>query len=167
MKKTCHWCKMVFWTCRGWQKFCRNKCRAKSAQGKYKKYYDDYRKRNREKIRSRWIARRTNLDYRLKVNEQRHSRAKALRLRIIRHLGGKCRWCKFDDWRALQVDHVVGGGIKERSALTATAYAKKILASLPGEVYQLLCANCNQIKRYECGEGFGANARRKNGQSHS
>ena len=35
------------------------------------------------------------------------------RLKILKFLGNKCIKCGFNDWRALQVDHVNGGGRKE------------------------------------------------------
>ena len=77
------------------------------------------------------------------------------RMAIITKLGGKCVRCGFADWRALQVDHVNGGGTKERRlAVSMRRYYKAILASAEAQTgeYQLLCANCNQIKRYEEGE---------------
>jgi hypothetical protein len=82
------------------------------------------------------------------------SRAK-VRQQIIAALGGKCQRCGFDDWRALQVDHVNGGGSRHRSTyVSMSRYYKDILASAQAQSgeYQLLCANCNQVKRYEAGE---------------
>ncbi len=72
-----------------------------------------------------------------------------LRQRIVELLGRKCVRCGFNDWRALQVDHVNGGGDLERRTLKLTTirFIDHLLAS-HGK-YQLLCANCNWIKRYE------------------
>jgi len=77
-------------------------------------------------------------------------RISSLRKRIINKLGGKCVRCGFDDVRALQVDHVNGGGKKEIGTFTRNwrTYYKRVLADETGK-YQLLCANCNWIKRYE------------------
>lgn len=73
------------------------------------------------------------------------------RLRIIEHLGGVCGRCGIDDWRVLQVDHVLGGGRQERlSSTSGDRYYDEIMESPPGK-YQLLCANCHQIKHYEDG----------------
>lgn len=70
---------------------------------------------------------------------------------IFEVLGDKCVRCGFNDWRALQVDHINGGGNQERKqAISMSRYYKDILLS--PEKYQILCANCNQIKRYEDGE---------------
>ncbi len=60
-------------------------------------------------------------------------------------LGDKCAICGFDDERALEVDHINGGGYKERLKIKSVGIYRKIII---GEVdnYQLLCSNCNSIK---------------------
>ena len=71
---------------------------------------------------------------------------------VIEFLGGKCIQCGFSDKRALQIDHINGGGSKERKEKGFNAeFHKHVLKSLMnGEnKYQLLCANCNWIKRFE------------------
>lgn len=75
------------------------------------------------------------------------------RLSILMLLGGKCELCSNNDSRVLQVDHVNGGGSKEiRNVATGSgAYLRRIFRN--PENYQLLCANCNWIKRWERGEG--------------
>lgn len=72
-------------------------------------------------------------------------------------LGGVCVRCGFDDPRALQIDHVNGNGCK--TPFNNYNLAAKMIRALPGS-YQLLCANCNWIKRAERNEhrkadGFG------------
>lgn len=66
-------------------------------------------------------------------------------------LGSKCKKCGFDDIRALQVDHVNGGGTKEIRKLGGGAYWNRVIKSVLNNEnkYQLLCANCNWIKRFE------------------
>lgn len=77
----------------------------------------------------------------------------AQRCKAIEHLGGKCLGCGFDDFRALQIDHINGGGNQERKQLSCgpTGYYKLVIEDTTGK-YQLLCANCNMIKRIENGE---------------
>ena len=77
-------------------------------------------------------------------------RRRALRAAALAHLGGVCCRCGFSDVRALQIDHVNGGGSKEHRAIRNDGIHRKVLAGEPG--YQLLCANCNWIKRVENGE---------------
>lgn len=66
-------------------------------------------------------------------------------------LGGKCVQCGFSDVRALQIDHINGGGNKDRrsSGGPSTYYGivQKSFSNGDGK-YQLLCANCNMIKRF-------------------
>lgn len=68
-------------------------------------------------------------------------------------MGNKCIKCGYLDWRALQVDHINGGGSKDRKEQGTGFWEKVIKSYKSGEgKYQLLCANCNFIKRYENNE---------------
>ena len=74
------------------------------------------------------------------------------RQEIIDLLGGVCVECGFSDLRALQIDHINGGGHQERVKRgNGHTYYNHILREIDAgkELYQLLCANCNWIKRYE------------------
>lgn len=68
-------------------------------------------------------------------------------------LGSKCIKCGFLDTRALQVDHVNSGGNRERRTTRldgVNLYNWIITHPVEALVkYQLLCANCNWIKRWE------------------
>jgi len=78
-------------------------------------------------------------------------------------LGGKCAKCGFDDYRALQIDHINGDGYKERKSKGVgqkyIGNCNTVKKVCKGELknYQLLCANCNWIKRYENNEHRGNN----------
>ncbi|SRR6266404_479913 len=74
-----------------------------------------------------------------------------LRLRVLRALGGKCARCGFSDWRALQVDHV-DGFPEVRLRRDALYRDIRLSIHLGIKKYQCLCANCNQIKKYENNE---------------
>lgn len=98
------------------------------------------------------------------TKEERYKRARKkvleIRVEMLTTLGGKCKKCGFADSRALQVDHINGGGNKERmSGRTSGYYFKNVTESfLRGEnKYQLLCANCNWVKRHENNECGGKN----------
>lgn len=69
-----------------------------------------------------------------------------LRLEVIRALGGKCAQCGIEDPRILQIDHIHGGG--SRRGLPPYP---KILEKIDEAktLYQVLCANCNFLKRVE------------------
>lgn len=71
-------------------------------------------------------------------------------------LGNMCKRCGFNDPRALQVDHINGGGSKDKKNITRHYYNVVIESVMAGEKkYQLLCANCNWIKRAEKQEVAG------------
>lgn len=81
-----------------------------------------------------------------------NSYQKKLRIRAIKALGKKCCKCGFDDERALQIDHINGGGSKDRGGKnTNIGWARRYNAIINNETneFQLLCANCNFIKRHE------------------
>lgn len=80
---------------------------------------------------------------------------KRLREQIHALLGGKCGRYGFTDPRALQVDHRNGNGLhykhegKEYAYRGVFLYNKILKGVFPKEHFQLLCANCNWIKRHE------------------
>jgi hypothetical protein len=91
-------------------------------------------------------------------NDVRAARSAELRATkrrdALQFLGGACVRCGFDDERALQIDHVNGGGKREIAALASGSYGvlMRVLSGVSG--YQLLCANCNWIKKHEQREGM-------------
>ena len=99
----------------------------------------EYRKKNIEKVR------KSQRDYKAKRKKEIHTL-----------LGCECIKCGFKDSRALQIDHINGGGYTERKQYnkSPSKYYKNILKSIINKEnkYQLLCANCNWIKRYENNE---------------
>lgn len=62
-------------------------------------------------------------------------------------LGQECSNCGFSDIRALQIDHVNGGGSKARKSHSGTSGLYFVLNNI--HLFQILCANCNWIKRHE------------------
>lgn len=82
-------------------------------------------------------------------NAYHKNRRAEARQKVLEFLGCICIHCGFSDTRALQIDHVNGGGTKEwnRGAL---AYDRKYeMVYATPQNYQILCANCNWIKRHE------------------
>jgi hypothetical protein len=85
------------------------------------------------------------------LEHKRKSRTK-IKFRIFELLGRKCNNCNFSDWRALQIDHVKGNGKQDRLKFgDSGSYYLHILKEIEkgSKEYQLLCANCNWIKRWE------------------
>jgi hypothetical protein len=90
-----------------------------------------------------------------------------IKSKIFNLLGNKCanpyniRHGNFlEDKRCFQIDHIHGGGTRqirlEARKHGKYGYLRKILTDLENssKEYQLLCANCNQIKRIEEKEDY-------------
>jgi len=73
------------------------------------------------------------------------------RMKAFVALGGPvCTKCGFTDIRALQFDHIIGGtGRKERKKYNGRMGSfYKYVAETGKSKFQVLCANCNTIKRH-------------------
>lgn len=80
-----------------------------------------------------------------------------LRLQVTQHLGGCCVQCGYDvPGPALQIDHINGDGAAERRKKPAARQVLRDALNDTAGRYQLLCANCNQIKRIENSEHKGS-----------
>lgn len=69
---------------------------------------------------------------------------------LFARYGERCVRCGFSDRRALQFDHIAGGGTQDRKryAPSSNSYWRYVLDAPKGK-FQVLCANCNSIKRHE------------------
>ena len=79
-----------------------------------------------------------------------------LRLKIVDLLGGKCVSCGYTDKRALVIDHIKNNGSIERKEYTRNGLLKRVLTHM--DEYQVLCCNCNVIKRFIEGDLKNANS---------
>lgn len=85
--------------------------------------------------------------------EYHKNKDRKLRKRVLTFLGDKCIKCGITDFRVLQIDHINGNGYQEQKVNNwgghnTHRYYYHIL-EVKGKGYQLLCANCNWVKRYE------------------
>ena len=127
----------------------------KTRQKAYKKY-------NNSEKQKKCMQKYLNSDNYLKrIPSIRKSQKEYLRNQrnaAIEILGNVCVRCGFGDRRAIQIDHINGGGSKERKERKYKGnFYKNVINSVLSEEnkYQLLCANCNWIKRYENNEHKG------------
>lgn len=123
---------------------------------------EEYRQRQRERAK-RWyyehrdqVLREHKKDYdsskesvALKVVENRNH----WKGRAYERLGNKCVRCGFNNPMALQLDHVAGGGSQIMRASRTRSYSSyyRDIALAPDGIekhIQILCCNCNMIKRY-------------------
>jgi len=114
-----------------------------------KKYYDGNKqtiKNNHDNWRKKYPH--LNEKDKLKIRERTLRRRKEL----ISFLGGECVHCGISDTRCLQFDHKHGGGCKEvklfkgQKSMFMFYYRNPHIAQFK---LQILCANCNSIKRIE------------------
>jgi hypothetical protein len=106
------------------------------------KYYRDYYWNNIEKSRGR--SRESNKMIRRNIRSE-----------VLKILGGKCARCGIKDPRVLQVDHIEGNGHKDMMNKWKNRrydFFKHIIKNPDFTKYQLLCANCNWIKKFEMNE---------------
>lgn len=111
-----------------------------------REYQARYRIANREHLLELARVQSKDPDVKLRRTASRRRTTRKLRQAVLDLFGGKCGTCGFDDWRALQIDHIAGGGYQERKRINQYQVSKRVLAH--SDEYQLLCANCNWIKRY-------------------
>lgn len=108
-----------------------------------------YKRKKLEKSKENYWKNRT---YHLKWHREHW---KKLREDVLIFVGGehgiRCKVCCFDDVRALQIDHVNGGGRKEIVSFKDNKKYLEHIKKKP-ENYQILCANCNWIKKCEKNE---------------
>ena len=91
-------------------------------------------------------------NYQAKVRRKIANRKSTLRLKVVNFLGGECVRCGVRDLRCLQLDHINGEGEKHDEKYHDRALMYRYYLNHPEVVikkYQILCANCNWIKRYE------------------
>ena len=128
---------------------------------KHRDYYLNYYATHREHIRelAKTCYRRHKAAGKVFYNLKTAKLAKQYRLRIKSKLfdilGNKCVHCGFSDVRALQIDHVHGNGTRHIKEVGRNhQYFLYVLNAVKNgsKNYQLLCANCNWIKRYEMQE---------------
>ncbi len=74
-----------------------------------------------------------------------------IRDKVFVMFGGKCVRCGFTDYRALQLDHIHRAKEKRNGHFRAGQglYASILRGEQDTSEFQLLCANCNWIKRVE------------------
>ena len=129
----------------------------KDSYANWGKYYREYKrkqlKNNPEKVREQakkyYYNNHTNR--RILLNKHNKITRNRLRSSVLGILNNKCNKCELSDVRTLQIDHIFGKGGKERQEFNPRKYLKKVLNSIRENKneYQLLCANCNWIKRRE------------------
>lgn len=122
----------------------RNPEKASSA---YKKWYEANKDKARQQKRE--SMKRLRAANPAKFNAQSCAAKARERAALYEMYGHTCVRCGFDDKRALTLDHIKNNGSTERAELGERGvYRRAKSAHLPEE-YQILCMNCQFIKRAE------------------
>lgn len=82
-------------------------------------------------------------------NESNLRRRRKMRMEVITAYGGQCACCGETRWEFLVIDHIYGGGNKERKANKCSSfefYRQLKAAGFPNDKFRLLCHNCNQTR---------------------
>jgi hypothetical protein len=89
----------------------------------------------------------------IRVREIQKKYREKLRLQILTHYSGgqpKCAHCNCHDDRVLTIDHINGNGNKHRRNIGAgTGFYAWLKRNNFPEGFQVLCMNCNWLKRME------------------
>jgi len=110
-----------------------------------------YREKNREVVRERVKRSRSNPGAIEKQRERERQQNQTWRVRALMFHGGLCTECGVNDMRVLTLDHVNGDGYSKRAEGLRSIRAFMDAVKNP-EGYQVLCHNCNWVKRLANGE---------------
>lgn len=78
------------------------------------------------------------------TKERRKQQYVDLRKQALAGYGNKCACCGEQRFEFLAIDHVNGGGRKERETKSTQQIARKIINNNFPPEYRVLCHNCNQ-----------------------
>ena len=119
----------------------------------YPEYSKNWYLKNKERISERYHKKKHTSEFKIKKNKQRIRYMNLWKSKVFKILGESCVNCGFSDKRALQIDHINGDGYLENRKRNAAHYRKVVESVLREEKrYQILCCNCNWIKRHENNE---------------
>lgn len=134
-----------------------------------KEYARQYRQKNREKLREyqrNYFAKirekralQLHMGY-LRNREEKLQKAKErgwlAKFKVLEYYGGgkcACVRCSYDDIRALTIDHINGGGQKQRKESrvipSGTHFYSYLIKQNYPKGFQTLCTNCQRIKQFE------------------
>ena len=122
-------------------------------------YLRAYYEKNRDRLLADGKVR--GAKWRVENRQYKRDRARQVcaerKAKIVELLCGNCIRCGFGDIRALQIDHINGCHLSRRDRIKSgeqgeRLYTRLLKRGIDFTRYQLLCANCNWIKRVENGE---------------
>lgn len=109
-----------------------------------------WKEENKEHVRE--INLQSGRRFRIKNKGYYNKYYLSIKQKMFEIIGCRCIKCGLDDFRTLQFDHINGGGGKEIKQFGNSVVMLRYYVKHPEEAkekLQVLCANCNWIKRYE------------------
>jgi hypothetical protein len=107
-------------------------------------------KKSKAIVKSKYLS-KAELAKREQINSRRRKLYKKnsaiFKKKAFDLLGNKCKKCGETEKLVLQIDHIKGGGNKERRGLNSLYRYKKVLEDK--KKYQILCARCNWLKMHK------------------
>jgi hypothetical protein len=114
---------------------------------RHREWYQKNKQRLRESKRK--AMRKYRAEKPEHYREQSRLAKKRLKDKVFETFCAVCINCGFDDKRALTLDHVLNNGAEERKAIGERGVYRRALESKYRNEYQVLCMNCQFIKRVE------------------
>lgn len=113
----------------------------------------EHRLKNRKKYNEaamRWYYSRTEEQKQRKRDNTKiwqRNRYKLLRELVIEKYGNKCNCCGETIKEFLTIDHINGGGIKDRKQWSSIYFLNQMIKDYNSDKYQILCWNCNCARK--------------------
>ena len=86
------------------------------------------------------------------MNERDRRRNYRLKVEMVSMMGGECTGCGLTEISLLTVDHIDNDGYKTKNRQKGMSFYRKILrGTVSSDRLQLLCYNCNNVKRVNGG----------------
>jgi len=117
------------------------------ASAAYKKWYEA--NKDTARVQKREVMKRLRAENPEKYNAQSAAARARQREQLHEMYGHVCTRCGFDDKRALTLDHINNDGNVERAELGERGVYRKARKEHQPQHYQILCMNCQFIKRTE------------------
>jgi hypothetical protein len=80
-----------------------------------------------------------------KIRKQRLRRIKD-KIEVLKHYGGECVCCGELEVRFLTIDHIEGGGTKQRKEIGKGNFYQWLKNNNFPDGFQIMCSNCNTAK---------------------
>ena len=134
-----------------WREKNKEKCQQKSKKyyieniGKMTKYNKEYYKKN-----GREKAKEYYQENKERLDKKTKELSRKLSREVIKQYGGKCTCCGENTFEFLSIDHINNDGKEDRKKIGSGYSFYRLLRKLnyPKNNYQVLCYNCNLAKGF-------------------